>query len=205
MGPLPFFPLTPRKEEERTHFPGNHCGAKQTDLSDDKTSIMLYLCGLCLPFLPDIPHGHKAQDHVGQALFPVTLEELAAQKGHLSKRIPRDCQLQGQDGHRGTVTRKNSSVSMKEPCSPMSALILGRCCRIGRGIPNYIVLEVANHPTQAPQLSPWLCRPLVSIIEVTTWLEYSKILHSRSFISWESLVAPSTILSFQSTSTYLAS
>lgn len=63
-----------------------------------------YLFGLRLSFLPDISHGNKAQNQVGQALFPVTLEEVAGQEGHLFKRIPRDYQLHGEDEHRGSLT-----------------------------------------------------------------------------------------------------
>lgn len=132
MGPLPFFQLTPKKRRKDPFsrqspfawksptFPG-----KQTDRPNDKISIMLHLFRLCLSFLPDVPHGNKAQDHVGQALFPMTLEKLTVQKGHLCKRIPRDCQL-------GTVTGRNSSVSVREPGTPMSPLILGWRCRYSK-------------------------------------------------------------------------
>lgn len=68
-----------------------------------QASLCPYLFGLRLSFLPDIPHGDKAQDQMGQVLLLVTREELAVQEGHLFKRIARYYQLQEWDGHRAAV------------------------------------------------------------------------------------------------------
>lgn len=83
-----------------------------------------YLLRPCLSFLPDIPHGDHAQDHMGQALFPVTRQELAGQEGHLFKRISRDFQLQGKawpQGFcdlKGSLGRRNGgSISRQETCT----------------------------------------------------------------------------------------
>lgn len=92
-----------RKEQERTYLPEKQRGAKQGAHSRNSRPAGLqgghllapYLFRLCLSSLPDVAHGHEAQDQVGQALFPVTLEELAVQQGHLFKTICTHYQLQG--------------------------------------------------------------------------------------------------------------
>lgn len=91
-----------RTTQERTHFPGKQDSAQQVHSRRSRPARRLdgqsschYLFRLSLAFLPDIAGGDEAQDQVGQAPLPVTLEELAVQEGHLFKRVSRDSQLQG--------------------------------------------------------------------------------------------------------------